>query len=577
MSSAARNWWSRPWAIALGLSLLVLAVYWQVGGHAFLNLDDPYYVSENPVVQRGLTWEGIAWAFGGFHLANWHPLTWLSHMADVQVLGVSAGRHLAVNVVLHLLNTLLLFLLLRGATGRTWRSAAVAALFAVHPLHVESVAWVSERKDVLSTLFWLLATAAYLRYARRPGLLRYLPVAALLALGLLAKPMLVTLPFTLLLLDWWPLGRLGAEAEQPGFAPASPSRLVLEKVPLLLLAAASSVVTYLAQASGGAVFQGLVVAPGQRLANAVVSYAGYLAKAVWPARLAALYPHPAIAGGGVPAWQVAAAALLLAAVSLLAFTLRRSRPYLLWGWCWYLGTLVPVIGLVQVGAQAMADRYTYVPLIGILVAAVWGVADLLEERRAVSWAAAVLGGAAVLACAWASSRQVAHWRDSISLHRHAVEVTDRNWLALRALGDAYTGAGRYPEAIAAHRQAIEILPGLAEAWHGLGVAYGQLGRHREAIGYFAEALRLNPAYAAAWNNLGSAHRNLGEYPEAVQCYRRALALRPDDPRAWANLGSVSLLVGDAAQAAESLARLRSLDPARATRLQRQIEEAGHAR
>jgi tetratricopeptide (TPR) repeat protein len=498
-------------------------------------------------------------------------------MADVSLFGVTPRGPHAVNVLLHAVNALLLLALLARLTGVFWRSALVAALFALHPLHVESVAWVSERKDVLSTLFWLLATAAYLRYVRRPGLLRYLPVAALLALGLMAKPMLVTLPFTLLLLDWWPLGRLGTEAEQRGFAPASPSRLVLEKVPMLLLAAASSVVTYLAQAGGGAVVQGLVVAPWQRVANALVSYAGYLAKTIWPARLAALYPHPAIAGGVVPAWQVAGSALLLAAVSLLAFRLRRSRPYLLWGWCWYLGTLVPVIGLVQVGAQAMADRYTYVPLIGILVAAVWWVDDLLEERRAVPWVAAVLGGAAVLACALASSRQVAHWRDSISLHRHAVEVTDRNWLALRALGDAYTGAGRYPEAIAAHRQAIEILPGLAEAWHGLGVAYGQLGRHREAIGHFAEALRLNPAYATAWNNLGSAHRNLGEYPEAVQCYRRALALRPDDARAWANLGTVSLLLGDAAQAAESLRRLQALDPARAARLQRQMEEAGNAR
>jgi hypothetical protein len=240
MNPLAGRWSSRPWPAAVVLALLVVAVYWRVGGHTFLNLDDPYYVSENPVVQRGLTWQGIAWAFGGFHLANWHPLTWLSHMADVEVLGVSAGRHLAVNVALHLLNTLLLFLLLRGATGRTWRSAFAAALFAVHPLHVESVAWVSERKDVLSTLFWLLATAAYLRYVRRPGLLRYLAVALLLALGLMAKPMLVTLPFTLLLLDWWPLGRLGTDAEQRGFAPASPSRLVLEKVPLFFLAAASS-------------------------------------------------------------------------------------------------------------------------------------------------------------------------------------------------------------------------------------------------------------------------------------------------------------------------------------------------
>jgi tetratricopeptide (TPR) repeat protein len=592
-----------PWLVSAGLALLVLAVYARVAGHGFVNLDDAHYVSDNPRVLRGLTWEGVAWAFGTFQLANWHPLTWLSHMADVELFGLDPGRHHLVSVAFHAACTVLVFLVLRAATGATWRSAAVAALFGVHPLHVESVAWVSERKDVLSTLLGLLALAAWIRYVRRPSPGRYLPVAFAFALSLLAKPMLVTLPFLLLLLDFWPLGRLGARfgpgpaargGSGQGHAAASAPEsgkgrlavptassprsggiglgaLLLEKAPLLALSAASSAVTWVAQSQGGATTAMESVPIASRVANAAVAYGFYLAKTFWPSGLAAFYPHPAIAGGGHPWWQVAGSLLLLAALSALALWRWRTQPWLAVGWLWYLGTLVPVIGLVQVGAQAAADRYTYVPLVGIFVAVVWAACELLDRLPWGRALAAAAGAAAVLAFAGVGWKQAGHWRDSISLHLHATRVTERNWVAWRALGDAYAEAGRLEEATAAHREALRILPGLAEAWHGLGVVAGRLGRHEEAIAHIEQALRIRPRYATAWLNLGSAQALLGRYPEAVAAFRNAVRDRPDDVRAWSSLGLAALRAGDVDQAVESERRLRELDPVRADQLRHRIE------
>jgi hypothetical protein len=368
--------------ICMALAAAVAAAYAPLWDAGFAGLDDHLYVSGNPHVQQGLTREGVAWALGSTKASNWHPLTWLSLMLDCQLFGAGAGSHHLVNVGFHVANSVLLFLVLRRMTGRRWPSALVVALFALHPLHVESVAWVAERKDVLSTLFWILTMGAYVRYARRPGVLRYLPVFAFLLLGLMAKPMLVTLPFVLLLLDYWPLGRLArAEAGATGLAPsgevaggrrAKVWRLVLEKVPLLVLAAASCVVTFAVQRHGEAVMPLERLALPARMANAAVSCVAYLGKMVWPQGLTVLYPYPA----DRPAWEVAAAAAFLLAVTAAAAALVRRRPYLAVGWFWYLGTLVPVIGLVQVGEQPMADRYTYVPLIGTFIMVAWAAGDL---------------------------------------------------------------------------------------------------------------------------------------------------------------------------------------------------------
>ncbi len=376
--------------ICLFLVLATLTVYWQVGNYEFVNFDDDKYIIENFHVQKGLTRDSVIWAFTATHVSNWHPLTWLSHMLDFQLYGLNPSGHHLTNVFFHLVNTLLLFLVLKLMTGALWRSGLVAALFAVHPLHVESVVWVAERKDVLSTLFWMLTLWAYLGYTKRPGVKRYLVILLAFALGLMAKPMLVTLPFVLLLLDYWPLKRieLGQSAiglpaaSQPSTIANKPGaqafRLLLEKTPMFVLAAVSSVVTFIVQKSGGAV-GALETYPFKiRMANALLSYVIYLKKMIWPQNLAVFYPHP---GQSLPMWQAAGAGLLLVVVSIAVIRAGRRYPYLPVGWLWYVGTLVPVIGLVQVGDQAMADRYTYVSLIGLFIVVAWGVPDVARSWR----------------------------------------------------------------------------------------------------------------------------------------------------------------------------------------------------
>ncbi len=528
------------YVLPLVLAALVVAVFWQVGEHEFVNVDDNLYIYENPVVLRGLTPEGVSWAFTTFHAAYWHPVTWLSHMVDVELFGPSPGWHHRMNVLYHLLGTELLFLVLWRMTGALLPSAFVAALFAVHPLHVESVAWAAERKDVLSALFWMLTMGAYLLYVRRPGAARYALVLATFALGLMCKPMLVTLPFALLLLDFWPLGRVAPPGPEPApswrAAAAALPGLVREKVPLLALSAASCVVTYRSAAANAAVssFEQLTVAA--RAANALVSYAVYLVKTVWPSPLAVFYPHPATVHASLPAWQVAGALVLVAAFSAFALLQARRRPYLAVGWFWYLGTLVPVIGLLQAGAQAQADRFTYVPLIGIFVAVAWGAASLATDapgrRRAVG-ALAAASLAALAAAAWV---QAGCWRDSVTLLSRTAAVTDRNWFALNHLGVAETGLRRYGEAVAHFEEALRITPDYAEAWNNLGVAGNRLGRFRRAADCFREALRVRPAYPEAWNNLGVSRHGLGEDRQALDAFREALRLKPEFPEALNNRG-----------------------------------------
>ena len=529
----------RPLWISLALVAATLAVYAPVRHHDFVNFDDPQYVSENANVTGGLTWRDASWAFTSTHAGNWHPLTWLSHMLDVQLYGLDPGPHHVTNVVLHAVNALLLFALLFRMTGARWRSAFVAGLFAVHPLHVESVAWLAERKDVLSTLLGLLALRAYLSYAAKPSLGRLVWVTLLFGLGLLAKPMLVTLPLLMLLLDFWPLGRLaptGGSNEREKTAAADLQRplstLIAEKVPLLALSVASGIVTYVVQQQAGAV-KALEALPFQRrAANAAVAYAAYVGQMLWPTRLAAIYPYPS----ALPGWLVLAAAAGLVAASALAAREARRKPYLLVGWLWYVVALAPVIGLVQVGSQPRADRYTYLPLVGLFLVAAWGIPDLLQRlprSRLVLMASAAL---ALCACTLLARTQVAHWKDSIALWEHALASTDGNYRAHANLAHALTRRGRLGEAVTHYSEALRLKPEFAEAHNNLGVVLADQGRADEATLHYTEALRLIPDYEEAHNNLGIALLGQGKLDAAIHHFTQAVKIRPGRSVTHKNLG-----------------------------------------
>lgn len=539
-------------ALALALAAVTVAVYGASLRNAFIDAyDDPDYVTNNPMVLRGPTWAGIVWALTRWHSANWHPLTWISHMIDCRIWGLDPWGHHLTSLLLHAADAALLLVLLDRMTGRTLRSAFVAALFALHPVHVESVAWVSERKDVLSTLFWLLATLAYVAWVRKRGRWRYALLVVLYALGLMAKPMLVTLPFSLLLLDFWPLGRL--EGRAGGAALRRLGReLVVEKVPLLALAAVSCVITYAVQLEAGAVTFLASLPLGTRVANALVSYLRYIGLVVWPVDLAVLYPYPS---DGVPAWKAAAAAALLAAATAGSLRLARRRPYVVTGWLWYLGTLVPVLGLVQVGLQSMADRYTYVPAIGLFVLAAWGIPDLLGRFPSPVRARilAVASAAVLIPLALATRSQAAYWRDSETLFAHTIAVTPPNADAHYDLGAALARRGRMDEAMAHYREAVRIDPGHAAAWNSLGGALLKQGKPLDALGPISEALRIDPRYAKALYNLGLALRSLHRTEEAAARYREALAL---DPRYAEASYSLAVILFEQGRDDEAEARFR---------------------
>jgi hypothetical protein len=468
-----------PLLIAFGLAVLVVGVYWGSGTHKFIDFDDGEYVYDNAHVKAGLTLAGMKWAFTSSYAANWHPLTWLSHMLDVQTFGMNAGSHHLVNVAFHVVNTILVFWLFRKVTGATARSAFAAALFGVHPLHVESVAWVAERKDVLSTLFMLLTLMAYTAFVRRGGVGRYAAALVLFALGLMSKSMLVTLPFVLLLLDFWQLGRL-RRGSTSGKIPVG--KLVLEKIPFLLLSMLASAATFLAQSRSGATAAVESFPLDQRIANAFVACVFYLRKTLWPAGLAVFYPHPSTLGEHIPAVSWIPAATVLVLISAFVVRERRRRPYLLFGWLWFLGTLFPVIGIIQVGSQAMADRYTYVPLVGIFVAIAWGAAELLERLRVPRAARVALCAGCLVPLSAAAHSQSDYWVDGIHLYRHAIAVTERNWLAWNNLGMQFLSASDDSRAAAAFHEAVTIKPDCAIGWYNLGVASGRLGRHSAAAG-----------------------------------------------------------------------------------------------
>ncbi|MGA3017377.1 MAG: tetratricopeptide repeat protein [Bryobacteraceae bacterium] len=506
------------------LFVATFAVYAQVRHFDFVNFDDPEYVTSNPHVRTGITPANVAWAFTSGEAANWFPLTRLSHMLDYQMFGLRSGWHHLTNVLLHALAVLLLFAFLNRSTGSRWRSAWVALVFALHPLHVESVAWVAERKDSLSAFFGLLALWSYVRYVERPAPRRYLLVVLAFGLGLMAKPMLVTLPLVMLLVDVWPLGRV-TDRSWSRIWP-----LLREKIPFFAMAAAAAGATYLVQQASGAVRSSEAFPLALRVENALVSYIIYIAKMFWPVRLAVFYPYPS----AVPAWQAAAAALAIAAISILVLRSVRNRPYLAVGWLWYLGTLVPVIGLIQVGAQARADRYTYLPMVGLSIMLVWGLPEVLKSKVAIFGAIV-----ACLACAVLCEAQIQYWRNSETLFRHALDVTSSNYLAHHNLGVAFADEGRFPEAIKQYQAALQIEPNAANVQTDYGNALAKSGRIPEAIEHYEAALRVLPDSPITHNDLANAlAATPGSEPEAIAEYQTALRLKADYEEARKNLAQV---------------------------------------
>jgi tetratricopeptide (TPR) repeat protein len=597
------------WWLGFGLSLFTFLLYWPTTNHEFVALDDPTYLLKNTHAQAGLTWSGVVWAFTTGYGSNWHPLTWLSHMLDCQLFGLNPGPHHLVSVLLHVLNTVLLFLVLKGLTGAQWRSALVAALFAWHPLHVESVAWAAERKDVLSTLFFLLTIGAYARYAilggcgtrsrsslpgesssplplslpsQTPGTLTrargwgyYGLALVLFAFGLMAKPMLVTLPCVLLLLDFWPLRRFsGARTSvrsdvQPMSTPANRRVPVIrtllrteiraplvEKLPFFALSLGASIVTYFVQKAGGAVSNLTMVPFSARVANALVAYARYLEKTVWPHDLSVFYPLPA----HWPVAAVAGSALLLVCVSVLCVRAAGTRPYLLVGWLWFLGTLVPTIGLVQVGSQSMADRYMYIPSIGLFIIAAWGLAELRPACAQRPWLIPASAAAALVAFAASTSLQLLYWKNEQTLFRHALACTTDNYLAYDHLAKVCESAGQNAQALDYYEHLLTLKPRYPEGQYNMGTLLMNLGRFDEAGPHLRAAVAARPGFAQAHCNLGLVCFRQKNLDDAAQELDTAVRLNPADADARLNLGIVLLALNRPAAAVEAFEMVSRLQP-----------------
>jgi protein O-mannosyl-transferase len=571
-----------PIAIATCLFLVVLWAFLSATRSGFISVDDELFVTENAHVQRGLTREGVAWALRQPVAANWHPLTTLSHMLDCQLYGLTAWGHHLTNILLHAASTALLFVVFRNMTGAVWRAAVLAALFGLHPLRVESVAWVAERKDVLSTLFWMLTLLTYVRYAQqskvssRKSRVSYGLALTCFVFGLMSKPMLVTLPFVLLLLDYWPLQRF--EPKTWGSRLKAVRHLVWEKLPFFALSAIFSLVTFLVQRAAGAVDTQIPLEA--RLANALVSHVRYLGKMFWPDDLSVFYPHP----GQWPGWQVLAAAVILGGLFGIAVWQAGGRPYLAVGWLWFCGMLVPVIGLVQVGSASMADRYSYVPSIGLLVALVWGVHELFARRRHRTLALALLGGAATLLCLALTRRQLEWWKDEETLLAHALAVTQNQHLANYKLGvDSFnlgvtlSERGDFDRAIRYFERAILLSPGKDDAHRALAHALLRTGQIDRAIREYDLALRLNSNDAEAHNNLASILARHGQAAQALEHLKEALRLKPDYPEAHDNLGSVLSGRGryeEAEAAFREVLRLKPDYPGARQRLERALAAQG---
>jgi protein O-mannosyl-transferase len=556
--------------IGLLLAAMTLILYWPVQEFDFVNFDDDVFLGDNLPSYNGLSKEGLAWAFRTFHTGNWHPLTWMSHMADIEIYGLHAGGHHRTNALIHAAAVVLLFLVLSGMTQSTWASALVAALFAIHPLHVESVAWVAERKDVLSGFFWILTMGMYARYAEHPTTGRYLLVVLSFGMGLMSKPMIVTLPFVLLLLDYWPLRRYAGtrtsfdrwwgQAKTSGRTVVL--RLVVEKVPLFLLAAVSSYVTLIAQREVGAIWSIEKMPIAVRLANALVSYMEYIRKMLWPADLAVLYPH-----AGVPeTWKIGAAVLLLVSISYLAVRKARVMPFLLVGWFWYLGTLVPVIGIVQVGSQSMADRYTYIPLVGLFIAVAWGMKSIVERQP--KWRHAVI---AILLVALSglllvAKAQVETWKNSVTLFEQALAATEINPMAHNNIGAFYMDQNDCHKAVPHFLKAIQMKANYASPYHGLGVCASRETPPTGAMYFFRKALEIDPRLTSALVDRGVLFMKQGKLDEAIEDFRQALRIKPDHEGAHTNTGLILLQRGKLEEAEFHLGEALRVNPRNAEAL-----------
>jgi cytochrome c-type biogenesis protein CcmH/NrfG len=523
-----------PFWVTVCICVFLAGITWLVFGqtlwHDFINYDDPHYVYQNTRITSGISLTGIGWAFTHVHALNWHPLTTISHMLDCQLYGVKAGAHHFTSILLHSCAAILLFLALQQMTGACWRSAFVAAVFAIHPLRVESVAWVAERKDVLSGVFFMLTLLAYMRYVRAPSIGRYLVVAVVFAFGLMSKPMLVTVPFVLLLLDYWPLGRI--EGRRSG-AGRQLLQLIMEKIPLIALSAASSGVTLLVQKGAVGWTEQLPVLA--RMNNAAVSYVLYIWQMFWPINLAVFYPHPEYR---LPVWEIIVCFLFLTAVSVTAILLRQQRPYFVTGWLWYLGMLVPVIGLVQVGWQGRADRYTYLPHIGLYILITWGVFDLTAAWRRQPVILASVAAIAVSALSWCAWIQTGYWRDSETLFKHALAVTSNNDVAENNLGIVYLQNGRLDEAISLLQTAVALRPDNGPAHENLAKALLQKGQVADALVHYRKLIELQPDNVEMHNIVGTVMVQQGRIREGVEEWEKVLAIEPDNGNALSNLAWV---------------------------------------
>jgi protein O-mannosyl-transferase len=563
ISRMGRKYFEKCLLISLLLSSITLTLYWPVQSFDFV-YDDGLYVAVNQHVHGGLTLDGLKWSFTTFHAGNWHPLAWLSHMADVELYGLDTGGHHWTSVLIHMANAILLFLVLSGMTLSLWTSALVAALFAIHPLHVESVAWVSERKDVLSGLFWILTMGAYVHYVRRSDIRRYLLVLFSFTLGLLSKPMVVTLPFVLLLLDYWPLQRLERTRTAfdkwvfPGRVSTRTNalRLIIEKMPLLMMVAILSVVTIFAQGSVNAIWSLEDLSYEVRFANALVSYMEYIQKMLWPVDLAVLYPH-----AGLPyVWKIAVALIFLASISYLAFRKAREFPFLLVGWLWYLGTLVPVIGLVQVGSQAMADRYTYLPLVGLFIVVAWGAKSIVERKPEWSRAIVVFILVTLSSLLLLGRSQVDTWRNSITLFEHALLVTKINPLAQHNIGAFYLEQNDCKKAVPHFLKAIEMKNDFSRAFHGLGVCAVRENNPAGALHCFQQAIRIDPHFVKPRIDRGLLFMQQQRFDEAEEDFRQALRIYPAQEIALTNLGMLYIQQGKLGDAEAHLIEALRLNP-----------------
>ena len=531
-----------PLLISICFVAAIIAVYWPVYNYNFVKYDDDTYVTNNTNIQSGLNWKSICWAFTTGYASNWHPVTWLSHILDYQLFGSWAGGHHLTNILFHILNTIVLFYVLMRMTGAIWPSAFVAAVFALHPLHVESVAWVAERKDLLSTFFWLLTMWAYILYVKKLKFKWYLTAFLMFVLGLMSKPMLVTIPFVLLLLDYWPLGRKFSY------------KLVVEKTPFFICSIASCTVTYLIQKSGAAITNIKTFGVQARISNIILSYATYIGKMIWPGRLAVLYLYPV---DGLSLIKVGISGLVLLLISIYFIYAARHHRFLTTGWLWYLGTLVPVIGLVQVGAQAMADRYTYITLTGLFIIIAWGAKELAAKRHSL-----VLSLLVVVLAAWAltASRQLKYWKNSLTLFEHTTQITENNFIILNNYIACLNEAGRFDEAIEQFSRLLKMKPDSPGVHNDFGFALLNAGRVPQAAEHFQLALKYKPDFPQAYYNFANALKKQGRFEEAVSCYKRALKLKPDYIDAYINLTSAFISLKKFDEAAESCNKVLEFDP-----------------